>query len=319
MDALSSRRQLLMGLAGVACAASSARATEAVVEDEGGGAEGEIERPQMLGALSRHTIRRGDTLHDLARAYGVGFVELRAANPGAEAWSPPVGKQLLIPTAHLLPYDAGHRMIVNVADMRIYCFGPEPGVVRSWPIGVGRDAHRTPLGVIYVTEKRPNPTWYPTPGQRADSPELPVAVPPGPNNPLGDYAIRVGWDGYAIHGTNKPDGVGRRVSRGCIRLYPEHIEELFAIADVGDAVRIADEPAKFGWIDGELYMEVHPSSAQSEEIVLGRPVPEEPLEHVEAYVSYNAGPDIFRVDWARVHSLVRERSGIPTQITSSSA
>jgi L,D-transpeptidase ErfK/SrfK len=269
--------------------------------------------------MTRHTVREGEILHDLARTYDVGFIELRAANPGVDAWAPQEGQELIIPGAHLLPYDAGHSVVVNVGDMRLYYFGPEPGRVRSWPIGVGREAHETPLGVIDVTELRRNPTWYPTPGQRADSPELPAAVPPGPNNPLGDYAIRVGWDGYNIHGTNKPESVGRLRSRGCIRLYPEDIETLFGLVKVGDTVRIADEPVKFGWIDDELFMEVHASPRQAGEIELGRPAPEEPLEELETYVAYAAGPHLRRVDWGRVRTLVRQRSGVPYQITGSTA
>lgn len=300
----SSRRELLAGLAGLACAApgTAARAWS-------------FKPPDVVGRIERHTVREGDTLHDLARAYDVGFIELRAANPGVDAWSPEPGAQLLIPAAHLLPFDAGHRMVVNRGDMRLYCFGPEPRTVRSYPVGVGRQAHQTPLGVIHVTEKRPQPTWWPTPSMRAEDPELPVSVPPGPDNPLGDHALRVGWDGYAIHGTNKPDGIGRFVSRGCIRLYPEDIEELFGIAEVGDAVRIADEPAKFGWIDGELYMEVHATPEQAAEIEMGRPFEPEPLDHLEHHVAYAAGPDYFRIDWNRVRTLERERRGVPAQIT----
>jgi L,D-transpeptidase ErfK/SrfK len=308
MNVASNRRELLMGLAGLACAAPGAAASAWGVKP-----------PPVIGELVRHRVREGEILHDIARHYDVGFIELRAANPGVDAWAPREGQELLIPSAHLLPYDAGHRVVVNVGEMRLYFFGPEPGRVRSWPIGVGREAHQTPLGVIDVTELRPNPTWYPTPGQRADSPELPAAVPPGPNNPLGAYAIRVGWDGYNIHGTNKPESVGRLRSRGCIRLYPEDIETLFGLVKIGDSVRIADEPAKFGWIDNELYMEVSASGPQAAEIEMGRPVPDEPIEELETYVAYAAGPHMRRVDWGRVRTLVRERRGVPYQITGLSA
>jgi L,D-transpeptidase ErfK/SrfK len=304
LSRLQSRRRLLQGLAALAAAGGGAPAL-AVASD----------RPQMLGAVTRHAVAARETLHDIARAYDVGFVELRAANPGVDAWAPPEGFPLLIPNAHLLPYDAGHRIVVNIADMRLYYFERDGGGVRSWPVGIGRDAHETPLGVLPVTERRKDPVWVPTPEMRAEAPNLPAAVPPGPNNPLGDYAIRVGWDGVNIHGTNKPDGVGRRLSRGCVRLYPEDIETLFELVELGDEVRIADEPAKFGWVDGELFMEVHPFGPDADEIEMGRPIDPEPLPYLDSYVAYAAGPELHRVDWTQVRLLERTRSGVPGQIS----
>jgi L,D-transpeptidase ErfK/SrfK len=271
-------------------------------------------RPQVIGELARRTIQWGETLHDIARAANVGFVELRAANPGVSSWEPPAGLDLLIPSAHLLPYDAGDRIVVNVGDMRLYYYEPD-GRIRSYPIGVGREAHQTPQGVLKVTELREKPIWYPTPGQRADDPTLPEAVPQGPDNPLGEYALRIGWDGYNIHGTNFPDSIGRRLTRGCVRLYPWDIEELFGLVKVGDTVRITDEPAKLGWIDGELYLEVHPFGPDADAIELGRPFEAEPLPYLDAHVAYAAGAQIHRVDWTRVRKLEKERSGVPGQIT----
>ncbi len=272
-------------------------------------------RAEVIGETGRHVVRAGETLQEIARARDVGFVELRAANPGVDPWIPRAGLELLIPSAHLLPYDANHRIVVNIADMRLYFFERDGSGVRSWPVGIGRQAHETPLGVLAVTEKRVAPTWRPTAEFLADSPGFPVEVPPGPDNPLGDYAIRVGWDGVNIHGTNKPDGIGRRLSRGCIRLYPEDIEELFPLVVVGDAVRITDEPAKLGWIEGELFMEVHPTGPEADEIETGRPIDPEPLPYLDSYVALAAGPHLHRVDWGRVRSLERERRGVPERIT----
>ena len=76
-----------------------------------------------------------------------------------------------------------------------------------------------------------NPAWYPPQSVRdehaADGDPLPRIVPPGPENPLGTRALRLGLPGYLIHGTNRPAGVGMRVSHGCVRMFPEDIEFLF--------------------------------------------------------------------------------------------
>ena len=87
---------------------------------------------------------------------------------------------------------------------------------------------------------------------------LPTVVPPGPDNPLGDLAIQLTLPGYFLHGTNKPFGVGQRVSHGCVRLYPVDIHSLADAVPIGMQVRIIDAPLKVTWHDGVLWMEAHP-------------------------------------------------------------
>ena len=132
------------------------------------------------------------------------------------------------------------------------------------PISVGRMDWKTPIGVTTIVRKEKNPIWYPPKSVREthlkeDGDVLPAFVPPGPDNPLGAFAMRLGIPGgaYLIHGTNKPVGVGMQITHGCIRLYPEDIEHLFAEVPVGLAVRIVNQRIKTGWIDGALYLEVH--------------------------------------------------------------
>jgi L,D-transpeptidase ErfK/SrfK len=311
MNYAASRRELLKLFTGLVCVARASAAHGETDESP----QSALPRPSAIGALDSHTVVRGELLHDLARQYDLGFVELRAANPGIDAWTPPIGAQLVIPSQHILPADSGHRIVINIGDMRLYWYGLEAQDVRSWPIGIGREAHETPVGVLAVTEKRPHPTWRPTPGQRADDPTLPAAVGPGPDNPLGDYALRVGWDGYNIHGTNKPDSIGRRLTRGCIRLYPEDIQTLFGLASLGDSVRITDEPVKLAWIGDQLYLQAHVVGAQVEEVELGHPMALEPAGDLESRIQYIAGSRVGRVDWGRVRTVVAERRGVPTQIT----
>ena len=123
----------------------------------------------------------------------------------------------------------------------------------------------TPLGTTTVVGKVVRPTWFPPQSIREEKPYLPEMVPPGPDNPLGEYELRLGWPAYLIHGTNKPYGVGRNVSHGCIRLYPEDIERLFSEVQVGTPVRVIDEEIRLAWVDGELYLAVAPSRHQMDE------------------------------------------------------
>ncbi len=269
----------------------------------------------LIGDLGLHYVRPGETFIDIIMGYGLGYVELRAANPNVDPWLPGDDAMLVLPTQHIVPKDAGPGILVNLGDLRIYYFPPEGGEIQSWPISTGREAYETPLGIETVTEKTENPTWVPTKNHRAEDPTVPAYVKPGPDNPLGSHRIRVGWDGYAIHGTNKPEGIGRRVSRGCVRLYPAHIQELFDIVKVGTPVAITNQPVKLGWLDGELYIEVHPFGDEIDQIEFSEPVERQDIEGLDEMVFEAAGRHVRRVNWNAVYAAATERRGIPVQIT----
>ncbi len=251
-------------------------------------------------------------LMDVARDHGLGYVEVLAANPGVDPWVPQPGLSLVLPDTHLLPAtEARSGLVVNLGDMRLYDL--DRGV--SYPIGIGREGWETPLGRTKVVRKREAPTWWPPASIRAEKPELPRSVPPGPDNPLGDHALDLGFQLIRIHGTNRPDGVGRVVSHGCIRLYPEDIAELFAQIRVGTPVTIVKQPAKLGWIDGELYLEVHPSPAQAVDLEYGDPLTADPVPGLFDLVAKAAGADVIRVNWAAVEEAEILRLGLPVQVT----
>jgi L,D-transpeptidase ErfK/SrfK len=271
----------------------------------------------ILGTSNIHVTWSSDNLLDIARADELGLIEVLAANPGIDPWLPGKNVEILLPSAHLLPDGPRDGIIINVADLRLYFFRGEDEPVVSFPIGVGREGFKTPLGRTKITRKKDGPAWYPTKNARAEDPELPAMVPAGPDNPLGEYALYLGWPTYLIHGTNKPYGVGRRVSRGCIRLYPENIAWLFEHAGEGTPVTVVDQPVKIGRSNGEIYLEVHPTRAQADQIeetgVAGLDVIPDPMDTILNF----AGEDIRRIDWAMVDRVLDERRGYPVQITQS--
>ncbi|MEN8198290.1 MAG: L,D-transpeptidase family protein, partial [Pseudomonadota bacterium] len=144
---------------------------------------------------------------------------------------------------------------------------------------------------------------------------LPGKVPPGPRNPLGRHALNLAWKGYVIHGTNKPYGIGRRVSSGCIRLYPEDIALLFRLVSVGTPVAIVYQPVKLGWSDGELYMEVHPTAAQGDELEARGWFTPAAIQALDARVRNAASATSYRVAWDIVYDAARKRRGVPVRIT----
>ncbi len=269
----------------------------------------------IVGEEESIILRQGDTLLDLAVSENLGYVELLLANPGVDPWIPAAGTRLLLPKRHLLPAAPPTGIVINLPEFRLYYFLPEGGEVLTFPIGIGRTAHETPSGQTRIVKKRANPTWIPTASARRDDPDLPEAVPPGPDNPLGAHALNLGWPRYVIHGTNRPYGIGRRVSRGCIRLYPDDIAALFAAVEPGTEVTILNQQVKTGWVDGELYLEVHPTALQSDALAAtGRLTPYDPPE-TTALVLEAAKGQAARLNWSVIRRVTQERRGIPVRIT----
>lgn len=278
------------------------------------GAVGAAPYSDLVGTFAQHRAGAGETMVEIARRYSLGFVELVAANPGVNPWIPD-GHELVLPTAHLLPDAAQEGIVVNLADQRLYFFPPWPGPVQSYPISIGKDKNQSPVGITSVVGKREQPTWIPPASIRAEKPYLPAAVPPGPTNPLGAFSLDLGLPSYRIHGTSSPFSIGRRATHGCIRLYPEGIAALFPQVALGLPVRLVDQPVKLGWFGGDLFLEIHPSQAQADELELGRRFLPEPIIGLLAQVEASAGDQIGRVDWAAVARIAEQRSGIPVRIT----
>lgn len=220
----------------------------------------------LVGAPQRIKASLEDTLLDIARRYDIGQEEILHANPEVDRWLPGEGTEVIIPSHYVLPSSPRKGLVLNTPEMRLYYFpepkAGEPAEVQTYPVSIGRMDWATPLGETRLVSKEKDPAWRPPESIRAeheaDGDPLPRVVPPGPDNPLGRYAMRLGIPGYLIHGTNKAFGVGMRVSHGCIRMLPEDIEALFPQVPVGTAVRIINQPAKAGWYGDKLYLEIHP-------------------------------------------------------------
>jgi L,D-transpeptidase ErfK/SrfK len=209
-----------------------------------------------------------DTLYDLARKYSIDSQELIRVNPGIDPWLPGAGRKVIIPGRFILPPGPRTGIIVNLPEHRIYFFPKrrrgKPQIVITYPVSIGKMDWRTPIGLTHVIQKLKNPVWYVPAGVRKEHLEegdpLPARVLPGPDNPLGQYALRLAAGGgtYLIHGTNNPVAVGMPVTHGCVRLYPDDVAALFPLVPVGTPVRIINDPIKVAWVDGELLLEAHP-------------------------------------------------------------
>lgn len=268
-----------------------------------------------VGAMQTYVAKYEDTLIDIGRKYDLGFVELRAANPDVDPWIPGANTKLTIPAMHILPEGPRQGIVINLPEMRLYAYVKQGQPPISAPLGVGRDGLETPIGTTSVVNKREKPQWRPTARMRKEDPTLPEVVPAGPENPLGEYILYLGWPEYGIHGTNKPYGVGRRVSSGCIRMYPEDIARIYPLAPLGTPVTVVNQPIKAAWIDDKLYVEAHASLAQANKIEVEGGLPHyEMTDDDMALIVRVAGEYAPLLDWGTIRRLVRERPGYPVVV-----
>ena len=266
--------------------------------------------PMPLIDSDRHyQVTEGDSLPALARSMGLGYANLLAANPDIDPWLPPAGKLLRLPYRTILSGRPTPGITVNLAELRLYLIWSENGLlrVRIYPVGIGREGFETPEGGFTILGKVSNPTWSVPEPLRLERPELPAQVPPGPDNPLGGYWLGFSRRGHGIHGTNQPYGIGRRVSHGCIRLYPEDIGDLFARVSPGTPVQIVNQPVKVGISGNTLYIEAHPD-------LRGNDQKPEAIEIVKRQARMLNWPGELPRDM--VDRILEERLGIPVNFIS---
>ena len=214
----------------------------------------------VIGEVQTYEVENDESLIEIARDFDVGYNQMESANPTLDPFVPGEEAMVTVPTFWILPelssYDG---IVINISEMRLYYFYKKDRspVVTTYPIGIGSEGNDTPVGVFKIVQKIVNPSWYPPPSIRKERPELPKVIPPGPDNPLGSHALRLSLGTVLIHGTNRPFAVGRKVTHGCIRLYPEDIPELFRMIPSGMKVTIVRQPIKVGVRNNKVYIEVH--------------------------------------------------------------
>jgi L,D-transpeptidase ErfK/SrfK len=268
----------------------------------------------VVGADTTITSHYKDTLLDFARQYSLGYDEIIRANPGIDMWLPGEGTRILLPGRRILPPGPHEGVVVSLPEHRLYYFpkAKQNGrrVVITYPVSIGKLGRNTPLGQTRVIAKVMHPSWYPPASIRKEHAEagdpLPAVVGPGPDNPLGDYKIRLGFgDGtYEIHGTNNPTAVGLAITHGCIRMYPEDVASLFPQLPVGTSVRLINVPVKVAWIGGELLLEAHPPvNAQGEAF-------EPDVDQFSDLLRAAVGETIVAIDWDYAREVLRKANGL---------
>jgi L,D-transpeptidase ErfK/SrfK len=269
-------------------------------------------KDDVIGRLAIIRLEKEDTLPDIARHFSLGTNTVSAANPGIDLWVPEAGERILLPLSFILPDTHRKGIVINLAAMRLFYFKDNGNLlaVSTYPVGVGTTERPTPMGQMYVRRKKFRPTWY-VPASIAEDHKkkgdpLPPKVPPGPLNPLGEYALYLSKSGYLVHGTNKPASIGIRATNGCIRLYPEDIKRLFEKTPVKTPVKIVSQPYLVGQRDGIVYLEVHTPFEESGTTELKKAYAK--LKNIEKKLGQ-------ALDWIKVKEVVAEARGFPVPIS----
>ncbi|MGX2040357.1 L,D-transpeptidase family protein [Methylocaldum sp. MU1018] len=275
----------------------------------------------LVGEIRYTKAKHEDTLIDIAREFSVGQDEIVMANPTVDRWMPGEGKEVLIPRQFILPDAPRSGVVVNIPEMRLYYYPTQPKAkatqVITYPVSIGRMDWRTPLGGTKIAQKVKDPTWTPPESIKKEHAQngdiLPDVVPAGPMNPLGRFAMRLGVPGYLIHGTgiDKAYGIGMRVTHGCIRMYPEDIERLYPLVNVGTAVHLVNQPVKLGWSGGALYMEVHQPLDED------RMTYEQLLDSAMDMIQKKTAGRRIVLDGAALKQALQQPTGIPVVISKS--
>ena len=289
------------------CCAPPAKALRYVLDDSGA---------TLIGEIVTTEAGERDTLLDIARLYGFGYQDMKLVNPELDTWLPGAGQKVILPAQFILPAARQEGIVLNIPEMRLYYYPPPakggPREVLTYPLGIGREGWATPYIATRIIEKKVRPSWYPPESIRREHAEagdpLPKVVRPGPDNPLGDYAMRLGRPEYLIHGTNKPYGIGMRVSHGCIRLYPEDIEALFAEVTLKTPVNIINQPYKLGVKDEVIYLEAHPFLQEDSEQYQNN------LTSVVSLLIDMADGRDYELDWDKAHEAISRPTGLPVAI-----
>jgi L,D-transpeptidase ErfK/SrfK len=275
------------------------------------------ENDSVIGQIAAVQSQKGETLPDIARHFGLGFNEIIRANKDLNVWQLREQSRVLLPLQFILPDAPREGIVMNLANMRLFYYPDNANpaqskAVMSFPVGIGKEGWDTPLGKTKIVRKTKAPSWHVPTSIRSEhalkGDPLPAVVQSGPDNPLGEYAMHLGFPSYLIHGTNKPYGVGLRISHGCVRLYPKGIEELFQQVSVGTQVKIVNQPYLIGWGGEMLYLEVHSSVKQQEKIRtrLSKLLADKRKQNSETVAMI--------IDWGKVEKILAEAAGIPIPI-----
>lgn len=264
----------------------------------------------VIGQILTIQAQGGDNLFEIGKRYDVSLADMQKANPSLKKKRLSREDQVTIPSEYVLPEGDREGIVINISELRLYYYHPNAALVSTYPIGIGQEGWATPVANTFITDKVASPSWHVPESIRAKAAEegkiLPTVVPPGPTNPLGEYAIRLNLPGYLIHGTRNPNSIGERASHGCIRMWDANVEELFRLVTPKTPVHIIHQPYKIGLKADQILLESdHPLAEHTEN---------SQLSIIASAILQMMASAPFEINWDQAEKIANQATGVPTAI-----
>ncbi len=261
-----------------------------------------------------YTVQRGDNLSLISAKLGVSIDRINKDNNIDSKTKLRTGQKIRVNTMKIVPQKIDDGIVVNIPDRMLYYF-EKGGIKEAFPVALGmpswrgKTTWRTPIGKFKVTGKRKDPTWHVPPSisekMALEGKHVEDVVPPGPDNPLGRYALYTSISGIIIHETIWPTSIYRYRSHGCIRVIPENMERFFNTIKINTIGEIIYYPVKLAVTkDKKIMLEVHRD-------IYGY---KKDLKE-EAKILIEGRGISGLVDWQKIDSVISEQAGTPVDIT----
>lgn len=269
----------------------------------------------LVGTAGVYTVKKGENLRLVAAKLGVSRTQLAAMNGLNQKDSLKAGQILRYNNQRIIP---AHRIrdgiVINIPDRMLYLFQQgvmtfSTAVALGTPTKTDQFVWETPVGKFRIVNKAKDPTWTVPPSiqeeMRLEGKEVITSIPPGKDNPLGKYAMKTSLPGILIHSTTKPWSIYTYASHGCIRVYPERMEELFKLVKPNTAGEIIYKPVKLAVTDdGRVLLEAHADIYKKSKGL-----------EAEAQALIRAQKLASRVDWKKVKQVISRKAGVAEEVT----
>jgi len=293
---------------------------EQVVREEKPAEAPELAQPRdpgIIGERFSYSVGKGESLRYIGAKFGVSWRRLAELNRIDSKKSLKAGQVLQIDTRRIVPRQIGDGIVINIPDRTLYHFR-NGEVDRMFAVAVGKPkppndsekrAWHTPTGSFRIVGKVKDPTWrVPLSIQKEmeeQGKEVKTVVPPGAKNPLGKFALKTSIPGILIHSTNIPESVYGFSSHGCIRVFPEFMEELFNAVTEDTTGEIVYEPVKMSVVEGgRIFLEVHRDIYNRYDNL---------DDQVKTIVQEHRVEE--RIDWNKVRQVLKRMRGVPEDVS----
>jgi len=274
----------------------------------------EVTSSKLVGGVGTYTVTSGDTIRLVSAKLGVTRQHLIKLNRLNTTSYLKIGQKLTYNNRKIIPKRMQDGIVVNIPDRTLYYFQGGK-LLKSLPVALGTSVKnpkyvwQTPVGKFKITAKQKDPTWFIPPSIRSEmeesGKEVVSSIPPGPQNPLGKYAIKTSIPGILIHSTTKPWSIYSFASHGCIRVYPADMVDFFKEIKINTPGEIIYKPVKLAVTEsGRIFLEVHNDVYKK-----GTNVVDEAKKMI---LNQNLSG---RVNWKKFETVTKQRFGVAEDIT----